>query len=162
MPKSFYQNISIKFLAAVAGVMTLGGLFGAINDARELVSNFTIAIWATTVFLLCGIIAYLFLKYCKPEWGSGPGPLPRVIRFGESIYWGLGGMLTLIWTGALLNAASVVDRPTTATTSQNVTADTAVTFTRPLFDRNDKRFRILILPWVQQCQEKMQQNNSIG
>lgn len=157
MPKSFYQNVSIKFLAAIAGVMTLGGLFGAINDARELVSNFTIAIWATTVFLLCGIIAYLFLKYCKPEWGSGPGPLPRVIRFGESIYWGLGGMLTLIWTGALLNAASVVDRPATATTSQNVTADTAVTFTRPLFDRNDKRFRILILPWVQQCMYQQKQ-----
>lgn len=152
MRKPFYQSIFVNFLAASAGFAVLAGVFGGINDAREIVRNVDIAIWFTAGFILFGIMAYLFVKYCKPQWGRGPGPLPRVFRLGKSFYWGMGGMMLLTWVAVLLNMARPPDPPPPAAVVQTVPANTTATaFTRPLFDRNDKRFKILILPWVKQC-----------
>lgn len=147
--KPFHQKLYELIAALFIGIGSFGTILGSINDAAEIFNNLRVAIWTTVFFIVSVVSIYLWIRYLKPKRENEVGGPTKVVRINKKVYLGVAGAVLLIWIGKLWTTNKTASSPQTATYVKNVPAVDS-SFTRPIFNANDKRFKILIFPWKQQ------------
>ncbi len=123
---------------------------GFMGDATRWI-NIPFTIICTVIVL---IAYFIILKYGKIQSVTAPDRVVNLPgRLRKKMFWSTGGALCLLWFGTLY---SQFNQPITLTNT--VTAPTTLP-SSPVFDASDDRFKILILPWEPECDDKLRSYN---
>lgn len=150
MKQPFYERAGNIYHWTVNGMGIVAMWKGFMGDATRWISiPFTIG--CTAIVL---ITYFIILRYGKVKSATPPNRLVNLPgRFRKKMFWSTAGALCLLWFGTLYNKFS---QPATLTTAFRTSAALP---SSPVFDVNDQRFRILILPWEPECDDKLRSYN---
>jgi hypothetical protein len=88
---------------AVAGILLAGALLDALVNARTLFVSSETTYWGTAVVLILGLLTQLFLRTFGLGWKAGRQRV-KVKGLGISIFYGLFGVLVLLWAPRLFRS----------------------------------------------------------
>lgn len=107
-----------------------------------------INIKTVSIFTLVSVLAYIILatlfKYRRILWMTAEYQMVPIVRFGKNRIMSYACGLLVLFAIAIFNDLFKTDKTVSLIASFNKQV-------KPVFNQDDKRFKILILPWLPEC-----------
>jgi|GEM_PF-4740481 len=146
MKRTFPQQFLHVCSHILAGAIALDLVLGPLTNAISLISV-KIALWVTIPALVTGMVLFILFRSRKIKWTDhSSGKRLNVIKFSNRVLLGFAGAFLMLWGGAIYNRFQPPPMPLHAPVAALPKPAT------PLFTPTDGRFKVLILPWEQDCE----------
>lgn len=146
MKRTFPQRFLYVCGHILAGAIALDLVLGPLTNAISLISV-KIALWVTIPALVTGMVLFILFRSRKIKWTDhSSGKRLNVIKFSNRVLLGFAGAFLMLWGGAIYNRLQPPPMPLHAPVAALPKP------AAPLFNPTDGRFKVLILPWEQDCE----------
>jgi tetratricopeptide (TPR) repeat protein len=133
MKKPFYQQLIYILIWICTGIGFFNSLPFMSGNIPEWINIKTVSIF-TGVCSAAYLVLQVLFKYRMVRWVTNDNREINIIKLSNKLEWTAVGILCMLWFTVYTKGPSVL-----------------TAHTPPVFDQPDKRFRILILPWEQEC-----------
>ncbi len=150
MSKPKLQIVYEDFRSIILGISFIGGLLGAISSSISLI-NFRSALFITLFVIFIWFLLLILFKIRFIKWKCSNGQLITIKELNKKTILPILGALIILWAPIIFYYFS---KPLSTALTKKIY--------KPVFDRADARFKILVLPFDKECSYQGMSPQDIG